>query len=247
MAIPLETWLKSEEFKEIADAPLKEFSEYLFFRNPLRNITVDDRFLKAPSDGILLYQGKYQANQKIVEVKGKKYTVRDILDDDTIPKEKKFYVFGIYLTSFSVHVVRTMTKGVILEIRNLLPILSNNFPMVLFESELLRNNPNFNFMQFSFLNQRTIVMQYSPVLRTRIYYVLIADAEVDKNLLFVGEDEAVSQAQRLAYVLFGSQLDVVIEAQDWFRLRKLVPNFYYIYAGLDDLYRVYFRYPYKVY
>ena len=151
------------------------------------------------------------------------------------------------MTSFSVHVVRTITKGVILEIRNLLPILSNNFPMVLFESELLRNNPNFNFMQFSFLNQRTIVMQYSPVLRTRIYYVLIADAEVDKNLLFVGEDEAVSQAQRLAYVLFGSQLDVVIEAQDWFRLRKLVPNFYYVYAGLDNLYRVYFKYPYKVY
>ena len=119
--------------------------------------------------------------------------------------------------------------------------------MVLFESELLKNNPNFNFMQFSFLNQRTIVMQYSPVLRTRIYYVLIADAEVDKNLLFVGEDEAVSQAQRLAYVLFGSQLDVVIEAQDWFRLRKLVPNFYYVYAGLDNLYRVYFKYPYKIY
>ena len=67
------------------------------------------------------------------------------------------------------------------------------------------------------------------------------------NLLFVGEDEAVSQAQRLAYVLFGSQLDVVIEAQDWFRLRKLVPNFYYVYAGLDNLYRVYFKYPYKIY
>lgn len=241
MALSLIEWLKSEEFLQVKEKSPKEFVETTFFRNPLRNISINDYMIKAPADGVLLYQGRYKANEKILEIKGKKYTIRDILMNGNIPKDKSFYVAGIYLTTFSVHLIRAVTKGVILNIEDLPPLLSNNYSMTPFEYGLIKGSINLRFMQFSFYNQRTVIKTYSNTLKTNIYYVLIADADVDRNLLFKKENEPFLQGERLAYVVFGSQCDILIEAKPWFRLRKLIPNFYYIYAGLDDLFQISLR------
>jgi Phosphatidylserine decarboxylase. len=165
MAIPLLEWLKSKEFIEVSRKPLKEFVETTFFRNPLRNISLNDFVIKSPADGVLLYQGRYKANEKILEIKGRKYTVKDILMDDTIPKGKSFYVAGIYLTTFSVHVIRAVARSFLLKIEDLPPLLSDNYSMIPFELGLLKGNVHLSFMQFSFYNQRTVIKTYSPVLK----------------------------------------------------------------------------------
>jgi len=239
--IPLKEWLLSNEYNKMKNVSPRDFVEKEFQRNPLRQIRRNPKYVKCPADGVLIYQGRYKANEKILDIKGKKYTVRDILMDETIPKDQSFYVAGIYLTSYSVHIVRTPTDGLVSEIDYLPPIISRNFPMVMFENQLLKGNFVPKFLEYDFYNERTIITLYSTTLRTNIHIVLIADTDVDKNLPFIQENESILQGQRLAYVLWGSQCDIIIEAKPWFRMKKLIPNFYYTYAGTCNLWEIMFR------
>jgi len=237
----LKEWLMSDCYnrvKNVMETNPKKFVEREFVRNPLRQTRRNRKFVKCFADGILLYQGRYRANQKILEIKGKKYTVKDILMDNTIPKDKPFYVAGTYLTTYSVHIVRCPIDGIVVDIDYLPPLTSSNLPMVLFENNILSGKFVADFLFYNFYNERTVITIYSPVLKTRYYVVLIADADVDKNLLFVQEGESVLQGQRLAYVLWGSQCDLIIEAKDWFKMKKLVKDFYYVFAGTCDLWEI---------
>lgn len=236
MALTLLEWLKSEEYNQVKDSffnePEKFFSE-VFVRNPIRHCDLDNRKIKAFSDGILIYQGLYDSRSSILEIKGRKYGVRDILGDYSI--DKRFYVFGSFLTTFSVHVVRSSFSGIVTEIKELPPLQSNNVSMSLFEHYLFKQSFNPNFLSYNFYNQRVIVKVYVPYLRTNVYYVLIADTEVNRILVFQKVGDVVMQNERLAYVLYGSQVDLLIEKKPWFRLKKEVPLFSYTRAGIDSL------------
>lgn len=240
MAMTLKEWLNSECFTRFKDIPQIEFFEREFMRNPIRKITIDNSICKAPADGVLLYTGLYDAKSSVIEIKGKRYTVRDILMNPK--KEGKFYVAGIFLTSYSVHVVRAVASGVIIKIMHLPPLMSNNMSMTLFEQGIFSGKFLPDYLDYNFYNERTIVKQYVPSWNTYVYYVLVADMEVNCNLLYVKKRESVVQGERLAFVTHGSQVDILIMKKPWLRMKRLIEERMYVFAGEDDLFRFYSKY-----
>lgn len=240
MALTIKEWKKSEDFQRLTQVSQKDFFEKEFMRNPFRSISIDNNIVKSPTDGVLLYIGTYDANNSILEIKGKRYTIKDILFDKSI--EGTFYVAGIFLTSFSVHVVRASVSGIITRIMHLPPLTTANISMTLFEIGIFNEMFVKDALYYNFYNQRTVIEQYVPHWNTYVYYVLIADYEVDHNLLYVKDWDVVRQGERIAYVCFGSQVDILIRKKVWMRSKKLLDEHLYVFAGEDELFRIYNKY-----
>ncbi len=239
MALTLREWLKSSEFQYLKTLSPREFFEKEFMRNPIRALEIDWNIVKSPADGVLMYSGNYDASQSILEIKGRKYRIKEILMDEKV--QGSFYVSGIFLTSYSVHVVRAITKGIIVDIIDLPPLKSANMSMTLFEQGLYNEKFVKDWLDFNFYNQRKIVVQYVPHWNTYVYYVLIADFEVKKFLLFVNKGDVITQGERLAYVCFGSQVDVLIQKKPWIRAKKLILPGFYVFGGEDNLFQIYLK------
>jgi len=240
MAMTLKEWLNSECFTRFKDISQIEFFEREFMRNPIRRIDINNNICKSPADGVLLYTGLYDANSSVIEIKGRRYTVKDILMNPK--KEGRFYVAGIFLTSYSVHVVRAVASGIITKIMQLPPLISSNMSMTLFEQGIYSGKFLPDYLDYNFYNERTIVKQYVPAWNTYVYYVLVADLEVNCNLLYVKKGEPIVQGERLAFVTFGSQVDILIAKKPWLRVKRLIDELMYVFAGEDDLFRIYNKY-----
>lgn len=236
MAIKFEDWLNSEEVKQLQKIPNKQLIEKEFFRNPLRHIRYDPNLIYSPCDGVILYIGEYNSEDKILEIKGRNYSIQDIFMCNEIKGE--FYVVGIFLTFFSVHVVRSPVTGYISNIVDLDPIISSNLSMCLFEAGLFDNKIDKNYLDYNFYNERSIVTIKNNRLQTNFHIVMIADKDVDRILYFRREEDTIMQGDRLAWVTYGSQCDLLIEKKPWFKLKKNISKGYYVYAGLDPLFTV---------
>lgn len=236
MAKTLEDWVATD-VAEVKDKPLKWLSETHFFRVPNRPLYSDADFMFSPADGIILYQKWIEPDAPIVDIKGKPYSLKDAMRDDTFDQEA--LVIGIFMTMYDVHVNRIPYPGY-LSYRELEPISSYNCPMLDVEKSIIDDlrvrNTNSTYLHN---NQRLLNRIYAPDLHQWYYILQIADYDVDCITPFdLSQNESVSQTQSFSQIRFGSQVDLIIPKSDHFDFETLQTCGLHVEGGIDPLVRI---------
>ncbi|NHB87843.1 phosphatidylserine decarboxylase [Photorhabdus tasmaniensis] len=147
-------------FNGFPDIPPENYFQEGFFRDPARTINTDDRYFLSPADGFVIYIDIINPDEAIVEIKGKKYSIQDIIRDKYY--NKRSLVIGIFMTCYDVHVNRVPYNGM-LSYSEHEPLETNNLPMIDVENNIFyQENPKFIHDDYLHLNQRVINKIYSP-------------------------------------------------------------------------------------
>jgi phosphatidylserine decarboxylase len=236
MAKSLRDWVDSD-VKEVINKPLDWLSTHHFFRDPSRSLYSDSDFFFSPADGIILYQKQVKPEEEIINVKGKNYSLRNVMQDDTYDQES--LVIGIFMTMYDVHVNRIPYPGT-LYYKEVEPISSHNHPMLELENDLidqkLINHENSGFLH---RNQRVINKVYASSLGLSYYIVQIADYDVDCITPFqLGQGNPCSQNQRFSMIRYGSQVELVVPATEDFAFELIQDTGVHVEAGVDPLIRI---------
>lgn len=239
MSEPLQSFIDNE-VKELKKIPPEEFYANQFHRDPLRVHYIDSSLLFSPADGVLLYQKEVGPEEEIIEVKGKKFSLRNLLQNDEF--NSRALVIGIFLSSYDVHISRVPLGGHVLW-KKLDRIETANRPMLTEENDILKGVIDYSDMEYSFSNERyletVIVNKYSY----RYHLVTIADKEIDVVSHFKPSGTPMLQNARLASIRFGSQICLVMPLPAPFDYKLLVPNYYHVKAGIDPLILIHVKVP----
>src|SRR5881296_3014773 len=103
IAKTLKNWLETD-VQPLEDKSVSWLSQFHFFRDPMRPTYSDSSYFFSPADGVIIYQKQVRAEDPIVEIKGKAYSLQDALRDKEFKAES--LVIGIFMTFFDVHVNR---------------------------------------------------------------------------------------------------------------------------------------------
>ena len=122
----LRDWLEND-VQPYRDKSVSWISQFHFFRDPIRPTYSGLSYFFSPADGIILYQHKLHADQCLVEIKGRSYSLRDAIRDRSYQAES--LVIGIFMTFFDVHTNRIPYPGSI-SYTELEPVDTYNHPML---------------------------------------------------------------------------------------------------------------------
>jgi phosphatidylserine decarboxylase len=231
----LEKWLDSKEVKELQKKPVTELLTKEFFRDPFRPLYYNPKTFLAPADGIVLYAyPRIGPTKKIVEIKGKKFTVQDLLHD----KDYKYdsLVIGIFMTVLDVHINRMPTNGYVSEVTETPYIFTHNTSMFPFEQDLLNElRINEDNLKYLFKNEKLVSTIYCPEIRGKYYIVQVADKDVDCCVNW-GDGDILQQGERFGMIRWGSQVDLVIPLIDKnLKYEILVKPYQHVEGGLDKI------------
>lgn len=236
MALPLDEWTKSDEFKFYSSLESDEIAQIYFHRDPQRPKIVDSSLFYAPADGVILYQKEISnVDRDLIEVKGQMFTLDDLVFHTV--KMEKALVIGIFMTFFDVHINRMPTKGFISRY-NLPPIMTSNLPMLSVEKNLFTRKDGSTDFSYLFANERVMNTVFMPDLDYRYYIMQMADEDVDCIVsYFEDEDQYYMQGDRFGCIRYGSQCDLILPLPlpfD-FKYEFLLQPEYHVKAGIDPL------------
>jgi len=223
----LKSWIpEAERIKALMEQHPEEF-----FRDPNRPIFHNDSYFYSPADGIVLYTYLGKVKTKLFDIKGKPFTIKDLIGQEL---DGKFIVVGIFMTAEDCHINRMPYSG-FLKYWQLPPIKTKNLPMLHEEEDLLKGILKHNDMEYLFYNERVI-----NKIRTKLgfdYWVVqIADFDVDTiTPFFLKQNQFVQQNERFSMIRFGSQLDIVLPVLPKFKYSFLVKPLVHVLAGIDPL------------
>lgn len=238
MAEKLESWVK-KTLPILNKNKMDYLSNQYFFRDPPRPTYVDHEYFFSPADGVILYQKIVDPNESIVEIKGKNYTVKEILGDSTY--NKRSLVIGIFMTFADVHINRAPYGG-ILRYKRMDPIESTNLPMLALEKDILNKVINPNNMEYLKNNERMVNTIYSPTLDYTYNVVQIADEDVDVISHFTQEqNESYAQNDRFSLIRWGSQCDLVLPIDDRYDFELCLEDHMHVEAGIDKVVKIVFK------
>jgi phosphatidylserine decarboxylase len=230
-------WLARDDVRSVRGASLPDIMSEKFFRDPLRPSFYDPTVFYSPADGFVLYSITVGPDERIVEVKGRNLTTRELLQDPEY--STRSLVVGVFLTFYDIHVNRLPTDGYVHFRR---PELLGDESMIAVEASILRNKSvNKNDLGYAFTNERVVTRVYNPRLKQSYFLVQIADREVDTISLFAQEGEYVKQGHRFGAIRYGSQVDLIIPlTSPYWRFHSLVQGreLYHVEAAVDELVRV---------
>ena len=236
MAKSLREWIETD-VAEVRDKPMKWLSEEYFFRDPNRPIYSDSSYFFAPADGIIMYSGIVKADEPIVQIKGRSYSLQDAM-------RKKEYitdslVVGIFMTFYDVHVNRIPYSGR-LSYQELETVSSHNFPMLEVEKELLDLlKPDSSGAEYLFNNQRMLNTVYSVELNQEYYILQVADYDVDCITPFhLKQKRSFAQNQRFSQIRYGSQVELIIPLSKRFEYVPLLDVGMHVEAGIDPVVKI---------
>jgi phosphatidylserine decarboxylase len=234
MAILLKDWIDTE-VKELKKIPTEEFYGHTFHRDPLRCQFIDSSVLFSPCDGTILYQKEVGPEEEIIEVKGKNFTLRSLLQNPEY--NQRALVIGIFLSKFDVHVSRVPLGGNV-TYKKLEKIETSNRPMISEENDILKGIIDFNDMEYSFSNERYLETVIVNKYGYKYHLVTIADKEIDVVSHFKPSGTPMLQNSRLATIRWGSQICLVLPLPSPFDYELLVPNYYHVTGGIDELVKI---------
>lgn len=238
MAEPLDDWIKSHVSKFKGIEVQKIYNE-LFFREENRPIFYDPDAFYSGADGVIIYQKKVKKNQKILDVKGKKYTVCDILMDETL-EDKNYYVVGVFMTLYDVHINRMPTDG-LLSYELLDSIETYNMPMIFMEKGLFNNDLNYKTQDHNYLfnNERMCNEVLYMKKGIRYYAVQIADSDVNTITHYTSDNpDNFSQGERFSFIRWGSQFDIIIPEHPKYDFQFVQKEMMHVKAGIDKLIKI---------
>jgi len=238
MAEKLEDWLNGE-VAELSKLPIGELSNTFFFRDPLRPTYIDSEHFYSPADGTILYQKLVMPGapccEGIVEIKGKNYTLQDVMGDKDYNKPS--LVIGIFMSFYDVHINRIPYSGTI-KYNRLEPIESTNKPMLAVEKDILNKVINPNNMDYLKYNERVLNSVYNSFLDYTYYIVQIADEDINVIAPFKQQGDLCTQNERFSLIRWGSQVDLVLPIDDRYTFELLLKETMHINAGLDKLIKI---------
>jgi len=236
VAKTLADWIETD-VRPIRSKPVKWLSHDHFFRDPFRPKYCDTSYFFAPADGIILYQTVVQPGERILEIKGSYYTLRDALRDPAY--DQRSLVIGIFMTFYDVHVNRIPFPGR-LSYKPLEPIDTHNHPLLEVEKSLLDElRINLDSATYLHHNQRMVNRVYARELGQHYYMLQIADYDVDSIIPFdVRQNRPYGQGQRFSQIRFGSQVDLIIPLSDRFEFTPTQATSMHVEAGIDPLIRI---------
>jgi phosphatidylserine decarboxylase len=236
MAKTLHDWLEAD-VRPYRDKPIRWLGEQHFFRDPARAGHADPSYFFSPADGLLIYQKTVRADEPLVALKGRHYSLRDAMRDPGF--DSPCLVIGIFMTFFDVHVNRVPYPG-LLSFRELDPIDTYNHPMLDVEKYILDElRIPANALEYLHHNQRVLNRVWADDLGQHYYILQIADYDVDCVTPFdLKQNQPVGQGQRFSQVRYGSQVDLVVPLSARFDFTALQPTGVHVEAGVDPLIKV---------
>jgi phosphatidylserine decarboxylase len=238
MAEKLEDWLNGE-VAELSKLPVGELSNTFFFRDPLRPTYIDSEHFYSPADGTILYQKLVMPGapccEGIVEIKGKNYTLQDVMGDKDYNKPS--LVIGIFMSFYDVHINRIPYSGTI-KYNRLEPIESTNKPMLAVEKDILNKVINPNNMDYLKYNERVLNTVYNASLDYTYHIVQIADEDVNVIAPFKQQGDLCTQNERFSLIRWGSQVDLVLPIDSRYQFELLLKETMHVNAGLDKLIKI---------
>lgn len=230
-------WLSRPDVREIQAASVRQHMEQGFFRDPMRPLQYRPDVFYAPADGFLLYSRIVEPDERIVTVKGRDLTTRELLRDAEF--SVRALVVGIFLTFYDVHINRLPTDGYVHFQR---PSTTGAESMVAVEAGILhRQTVKHDDMEYVFTNERVVTRVYNPRLPHSYYLVQTADREVDTISLLTEEGELLRQGERYGQIRFGSQVDLIVPLTNpRYDFSSLVhgKELHHVEAGLDPIAKV---------
>lgn len=236
MAKALRDWL-TEDVQPFRDKSVAWLSQQHFFRDPMRPTYSDLGCFFSPADGIILYQKRVGPDEPILDIKGRAYSLRDALRDETYNSES--LVIGIFMTFYDVHVNRVPYPGY-LSYRELEPIDTFNHPMLDVEAHVLKElRVPTETMDYLHHNQRMVNWILSLDLGVTYHVLQIADYDVDCITPFnLKQGQPVSQGERFSMIRYGSQVDLIVPCSNRFSLTTIQETGSHVEAGIDPVVRV---------
>ena len=236
MAKSLNEWMATDVEANRA-MPMRALSENYFFRDPARPRYSDSNYVFSPADGVLLYQRIVAADEPLVEIKGRDYTLRQAVRNDDF--HARCLVIGIFMTTYDVHINRVPYSG-ILSYQPLPPLHTLNRPMLPLEEDLMRGNGfSSGNADYLFTNQRMLNTVRSARLGIDYHILQIADFDVATIQPFdLRQARPVFQNHRFSQIRFGSQVDLIIPLSSHYQYETLIPDTWHVEAGLDALVRL---------
>ena len=238
MSKSLKKWL-DEDVAKVKDRSINYLSSYFFHRDPQRIMAQDTSYFFSPADGIIINQFKsIGPNEPLVEVKGIKYTVQDLLQDETI--DFNCLIVDVFMTFYDVHINRVPYPGFRYH-EQISSIKSYNYPMLDVEKGLLGGvvNPAAG-IKYLQNNSRVVNEFYSPKLKDSYFVVQIGDFDVDTIVSFNGDEqgEIFKQNQRFGLIRYGSQCSLIIPESPFFdfELTQEIGN--HVESAIDTLVKI---------
>jgi phosphatidylserine decarboxylase len=236
MAKTLHDWLSSD-VERVRGKPMRWLSERYFFRDPMRPVYSDPAYFFPPADGILLYAMEVAPDEKIIDIKGRPYSLRTALRDPMFGK--RCLVVGIFMTFYDVHVNRIPYAGRLCY-RELDAIDTYNFPMIYVEKDILEElAPYTRRADYLMNNQRVVNRIFSIDLGQHYYVLQVADYDVDSITPFrLKQNQAFAQNERFSMIRYGSQVDLIVPLSERFTLKPMLGEGMHVEAGVDPLVRI---------
>jgi phosphatidylserine decarboxylase len=233
----LEEWRSSPEVKKLKQAGPGQLFSKSFFRDPMRAIyTQPDKFL-SPADGIILYaHEEIRPTDAILDVKGRNFTVQDLIDDYNF--EPTCLVIGIFMTQYDVHVNRLPTKGYFNHSHRTPYLFTPKISMIFEEQDIMQGNPKADDMEYLFKNERRVSQVYNPDIRGFYYIIQVAERDVDEIVNWADDGDYYTQGERFGIVRSGSQVDLIVPLTGRKKYELLVEEKMHVEAGTDSLVKI---------
>lgn len=205
MIVSLEDWVKKIK-KDNLDKERLYFQE--FYHKKPNNITINKDFFLSPVEGTVLYIKEIKNNDAIVEIKGKNFTIKDLIGFNL---EGEYVVIGVFMTVFDNH-FNSCPLYSFYKWKKLSPLQSYNLPMDFVQADLLsKKEVESDHLNYLFYNERVINKFISSDHDFVFYVVQIADYAVNVISNFYNKT-CLHQGQIFGEIIFGSQVDIVIPA-----------------------------------
>jgi len=227
MAVPLKEWIENEA-KPLESKGLRFLSEQYFHRVEVRSKFHDNSIFFSPADGIITAAHEnIKANESIINVKGKHFSLQDLVQDEEL--EGEFLVIGIFMTFYSQHQNYIPYSG--RRTWSYLDSISTfNKPMLETEKALFKGIINPEFLKqedWLYENAREVNEVFAPFLNQEYLMVRIADYDVSSFVNWGHTDGGSSQfflqGDRFGMITYGSYTALIIPQYNngiKFKLRK---------------------------
>ena len=220
--------------RKIKRDPQKYYGEQ-FHRDPTRPVYQDSDYFFSPADGVIIYQKLVKPDEKIVEVKGVNYTLRELMQDP----EYKFsaLVIGVFMSQWDVHINRIPYSGIISS-KKLDSITSKNRPMLKLEEDIFDGKVLSRGMGYLFTNARELNTIFVPRWDYKYHVMRFGDDDVDVIVNWTNDYDPVLQNDRYGNIRYGSQCDLILPLPMPFEYELLQSVTNHVEAGVDALVRV---------
>jgi len=224
--LKLKDWLSSDEVQHIRNLSWKDILEKEFNRNPIRPIFYSPNLLYSPNDGIVLHSKIVKPKDEYLNIKGRKLTVQDLLQDPNYSEDS--LAIGVFLTVYDMHYSKMPTDGLIkckwLEMEGISSGMYSLERLIVQQGKI-----DENLEDYLFSNERWIFEIQNIRNGLKYYIVQVADPDVNIILPYIKDKwNYKMQGETFSFVTYGSHAEVIVPIK--YKPKLLVPQ--------DDFYHV---------